>query len=286
MRRIKMQNCSLCQSKNIKTRYPYVRDSKELQVLECEDCGLVFLSSFDHVTDEFYEESGMLNGTNDLKKYRQQSYKDDQRRANSLKDKLIGKKVLDFGCGAGGFLHLIQSYTDIAVGVELDRFINRAINKEGIKCYDNLSEVEGKYDIITLFHVVEHLINPNQVLEGLKQHLNPNGVIIIEVPNADDALLTLYGNEKFADFTYWSCHVYLYNNFTLKKLMEQAGYNAKLVKQIQRYPLSNHLYWLSNGLPGGHNHLGMLNNDVLNKEYESSLAAVGKCDTILAEFCL
>ncbi|WP_391120342.1 class I SAM-dependent methyltransferase [Psychrobacillus sp. L3] len=280
-----MQNCSLCQSKNIKIRYPYVRDSKELQVLECEDCGLVFLSSFEHVTDAFYEESGMLKGTVDLKKYRQQSYKDDQRRANSLRDKLIGKKVLDFGCGAGGFLHLIQDYADIAVGVELDKQINRTINDEGVKCFPNIENIEGTYDVITLFHVVEHLVNPKEILNNLKKYLNPNGVIIIEVPNADDALLTLYNSKEFADFTYWSCHVYLYNSHTLKKLVEQADYQVKLVKQIQRYPLSNHLYWLSQGKPGGHNYLGLLDNVLLNQEYEDTLAAIGKCDTLLIE-CL
>lgn len=264
-------------------RYPYVRDSKDIQVLECEGCGLVFLSSFTHVTDEFYEESGMLNGSVDLKKYRQQSYKDDNRRASSLHDKLLGKKVLDFGCGAGGFLHLIQKFSEVAVGVELDKQINEAINNEGIQCFSNIENIEGTYDVITLFHVVEHLTNPKAILKSLKKYLNPNGIIIIEVPNADDALLTLYNSKEFADFTYWSCHVYLYNSHTLKKMVEQAGYQVKLVKQIQRYPLSNHLYWLSNGKPGGHNHLGVLENDFLQQQYESTLAALGKCDTLLIE---
>lgn len=281
-----MQKCSLCQSENFKLRYPYVRDSKELQVLECKDCGLVFLSSFHHITDEFYEESGMLNGSVDLKKYRQQSYKDDYRRANTLRDKIVGKKVLDFGCGAGGFLNQIQSFTDIAVGVELDRHINRTINEEGIQCFPNIENIEGTYDVITLFHVVEHLVNPKEVLNNLKKHLNPNGTIIIEVPNADDALLTLYKNNEFADFTYWSCHVYLYNSYTLKRLVEQSGYQVKLVKQIQRYPLSNHLHWLSQGKPGGHNHLGLLDNVVLSQEYENALAAIGKCDTLMIEIKL
>lgn len=278
-----MQSCSLCQSKNITLRYPYVRDNKDIQVLECEECGLVFLSSFNHISDEFYEESGMLNGTVNLKKYRQQSFNDDQRRANELRSKIIGKKVLDFGCGAGGFLHLIQSHTKYAVGVELDKNINKAINDEGIQCFANIEEIEGTYDVITLFHVVEHLVNPKEILNQLKKYLNTNGIVIIEVPNADDALLTLYNSKPFADFTYWSCHVYLYNSFTLQQLVKQAGFKVKLVKQIQRYPLSNHLYWLSQGKPGGHNHFGFIDNIVLDKEYESTLAAIGKCDTLLLE---
>lgn len=278
-----MHYCRLCQSKNIKVRYPYVRDAKDIKVLECEDCGLVFLSSFDHISDRFYEESGMINGIVDIKKYRQNSYKDDSRRATSLRDKLVGKKVLDFGCGSGGFLHLIKNFTDVAVGVELDKHINKIINEDGIKCFSNIGEIEGTYDVITLFHVVEHLTNPIEVLDNLKKYLNPNGIVIIEVPNADDALLTLYNCKAFADFTYWSCHAYLYNSYTLKKIVEKAGYQVKLIKQIQRYPLSNHLYWLSQGKPGGHNHLGLLDNIILEQEYEKMLAAIGKCDTIMLE---
>lgn len=279
-------NCSICQSKNINMCHPYVRDNEEIQVLKCGDCGLVFLSSLDHVADDFYEESGMLSGDVNLKKYRQQSYKDDLRRANNLREKLIGKTVLDFGCGAGGFLHEIQKYAETAEGVELDRHINKAINAEGIKCYPNIANINGTYDVITLFHVVEHLVNPNEILNQLKKYLNPGGVIIIEVPNADDALLTLYKSNKFADFTYWSCHVYLYNNHTLQRLVEQAGYKVKLLKQIQRYSLSNHLYWLSHGKPGGHNHFGLIDNVILDKEYENALAAMGKCDTLMVEIFL
>lgn len=275
----------LCGSVEIKERYPYVRDNQEIQVLECTNCNLVFLSSFDHISDSFYEESGMLSGNVDLKNYRIQSYKDDLRRAEDLSTKVLGKRILDFGCGAGGFLKLINEQVEVAVGVELDRVIRKAINEEGITCYENIDEIEGEYDVITMFHVVEHLTNPIEILQKIQKHLAPNGRLIIEVPNAEDALLTLYNNRSFADFTYWSCHTYLYNNNTLRKIVEKAGLNVKVVKQLQRYPLSNHLYWLSMGSPGGHNYYGLVDNPILNKEYESALAALGKCDTLLLEAC-
>lgn len=278
-----MNKCMLCESKNINERYPYVRDNKDIKVLECNECGLVFLSSFDHISDEFYENSGMLNGKVDLEKYRQQSYRDDFRRANDLSAKLLGKRVLDFGCGAGGFLNLVKGHTERVCGVELDKTIRKAINNEGVKCYSSIDELEGEYDIITLFHVLEHLVNPIETLRGLKRFLAKNGIIIIEVPNADDALLTLYKSAAFADFTYWSCHTYLYNSFTLKKIAEKSGLSVKMVKQIQRYPLSNHLFWLSERKPGGHTYLGTLDNPILTKEYESALASIGKCDTIMIE---
>jgi len=50
-------------------------------------------------------------------------------------------------------------------------------------------EIEEKFDVITLFHVLEHFDDPRAVLKQLKSMLAKGGIIVIEVPNADDALL-------------------------------------------------------------------------------------------------
>ncbi|MCK1986502.1 class I SAM-dependent methyltransferase [Lysinibacillus fusiformis] len=276
-----MRKCYLCSSEETILRYPQVRDNKDISVLECKNCSLVYLSTTDHITNEFYEKSGMLNGRVNLDLYRKNSYTDDKRRANSLHEKLVGKKVLDFGCGAGGFLNLIKDVADKAIGIELDEIIREQLNNEGIICYKNISETDEKFDVITLFHVLEHIPNPIELLQEIKKYLNPCGVLIIEVPNADDALLTLYDCDDFKAFTYWSCHVFLYNPMTLVQIIKKAGLQSKYVKQIQRYPLSNHLYWLSKGKPGGHKEWALLNNEVQN--YERFLANIGKCDTIIIE---
>jgi len=73
------------------------RDDSEINVLKCNNCGLVFLSSFDHVDDDFYEDGSMLENKH-IDAYLAESIKDDLRRYSFLKEKVIGKKVLDFGC--------------------------------------------------------------------------------------------------------------------------------------------------------------------------------------------
>ena len=136
--------------------------------------------------------------------------------------------------------------------------------------------------MITAFHVVEHLEDPRQTLRELMKKLNPQGRLVIEVPNSDEALLTLYENNNFQKFTYWSQHLFLFNFNTLTQLANQAGCSVVSVQQYQRYPLSNHLYWLSHGLPGGHKKFNFLDSDLLNQAYGNSLAAIGKCDTLIA----
>jgi len=112
--------------------------------------------------------------------------------------------------------------------------------------------------------------------------LRDKGRLIAEVPSSEDALLTLYDNDAFQHFTYWSQHLFLFNAETLRRVTAQAGLRAVSILQFQRYPLSNHLYWLTRGLPGGHQHWSFLDTPALTQAYAASLASVGKCDTIIA----
>ena len=161
-----------------------------------------------------------------------------------------------------------------------------ALQNEDIKCYSSLEnavqELKGGIDVVSLFHVLEHLENPIDYLSGLKDLLSEGGRMIIEVPNAADALLSLYESEVFADFTYWESHLYLYNNTTFAELMKQVGLKIQFLGQIQRYPLSNTLYWLAKRKPGGHKVWAMLSSERLDAEYESMLARLGIADTIIA----
>ena len=56
--------CKLCGSKKNKKRKGSVRDKKDLKILECENCGLVFLSDQSHINDNFYAESKMHKNLN------------------------------------------------------------------------------------------------------------------------------------------------------------------------------------------------------------------------------
>ena len=106
--------------------------------------------------------------------------------------------------------------------------------------------------------------------------------MVIEVPSANDALLTFYDSDAFQRFTYWSQHLYLFTPSTLSKVLENAGLRVSAIQQYQRYPLSNHLYWLSNLSPGGHEKWSFLDNSALHEAYSQTLAQIGKCDTLIA----
>jgi 2-polyprenyl-3-methyl-5-hydroxy-6-metoxy-1,4-benzoquinol methylase len=140
-------------------------------------------------------------------------------------------------------------------------------------------------DMVTLFHVVEHFYEASIELNQIFELLGPGGIVLIETPNSMDVLLSKYESEEFSNFTYWSHHPMLHSHRSLEKLVERSGFKIIENSGLQRYDLNNHLYWLSNGRPGGH----VIWKNFLSKEtvdaYEKSLIQAGVSDTIWLIAC-
>lgn len=275
-------NCYLCKSDHFTARIGEVRDAPGMQIVECDNCGLVSLSARDHIAPGFYENSGMHGAeTTSMVAWLKETEWDDLRRFDMVKAMLPNKRLLDFGCGAGGFLQRARNLAVDLTGIELETRV-RDYWAGQINIVPSVEAAGGGYDLITAFHVIEHLPEPRAMLTTLAGSLKPNGRMIVEVPSANDALLTLYNCDEFQRFTYWSQHLFLFNADTLEMLASQAGLRVVAVQHFQRYPLSNHLHWLSRGKPGGHQAWPFLDSPELTNAYASTLAALGKTDTLIA----
>ena len=115
-------NCYICQSSTFKIRKGQVRDASELKILVCINCGLVFLSSFEHINPGFYEDSPIVGvEVPSIEFWLKLTDLDDQRRFEMLSSILENKKLLDFGCGAGGFLNKAQTLAAFAAGIESEQ---------------------------------------------------------------------------------------------------------------------------------------------------------------------
>jgi 2-polyprenyl-3-methyl-5-hydroxy-6-metoxy-1,4-benzoquinol methylase len=263
-----------------------VRDRPEIGIRRCIQCGLVFLESFDHIRDDYYSATytdEQLAGRS-WQDYLDECRMDDERRVGQIKAKIAGHRYLDIGCGAGGVLLGARPHCREATGVEPQARWRRELERAGIGMRASLAEVEAaSQDLISLFHVVEHVADPVPFLCEVAGKAARGGLVVIEVPNADDALLSLYRNDAFSRFTYWSPHLFLYNPHTLRMLLDKAAVFGEIeITQFQRYPLSNHLMWLARGVPGGHNEWSFLDTPEINVGYADRLAARGACDTLIA----
>jgi 2-polyprenyl-3-methyl-5-hydroxy-6-metoxy-1,4-benzoquinol methylase len=95
--------------------------------------------------------------------------------------------ILDFGCGTGEFLNFMKRKKWVVTGVEPNETARQKANQilEN-KVSKDLVEIKDKnVEVITLWHVLEHVHDLNNTLQKLKSHLSPDGHIIIAVPNPD-----------------------------------------------------------------------------------------------------
>ena len=271
--------CYNCKKQDIQTIHKGVRDNSSIDVLQCKNCGLVFLSNTAHINNEFYADGGMVKNIN-FENWRQNTYPDDERRFLSLKKSLTNKTLVDFGCGNANFLNLAKNECKKVYGIELQKDFCEYFKKCNLTVFESIDNLPENADVITMFHVLEHLKDPTETLKNIKEKLNDNGQIIIEVPNSNDVLLKLYKSKSFADFVYWSCHLFVFNTETLKQTVEKAGYKIQKIHHIQRYTMMNHLYWLLKNKPGGHKIWAKYDSKILNLVYSITLKLLKMTDTI------
>lgn len=137
-----VKKCYLCGNTEFNKRLGSVRDRPELKVFECASCGLVCLSSFDHIRDGFYEISEMHGEEMpDIETWLKETAWDDERRFQYLKSVLPNRRLLDFGCGAGGFLLKARDLAATAHGVEPEIRLSSHYQSHGLMVFQNLSEI-------------------------------------------------------------------------------------------------------------------------------------------------
>lgn len=104
------------------------------------------------------------------------------------------------------------------------------------------------------------------------------GKIYIEVPNVDDVMLKTFRCRPFIEHYYKKAHIFNYNEKGLEYIFDNCNFSNYKIRQIQRYNLSNNLYWLSDGRPSGRQSSAYktLITDALNKEYIDSLIKTSK----------
>jgi len=208
---------------------------------------------------------------------------DDYRRASQFDKLLKNKNILDFGCGWGSFLSNIKNYKSLN-GVELRKeCINHIKNKnKKINISNDINYFKKKFDIITMFHVLEHIPYQIDTLKILKSKLKNKGKIIIEIPHAEDFLILQDELKEFKKFTFWSEHLILHTYKSLKSILLKSGFKNINIQYYQRYNFSNHLGWFLKRKPGGHNFYKEIVSDRLNSSYCENLKKLGQTDTLIA----
>lgn len=128
-------------------------------------------------------------------------------------------RVLDFGCGEGGLLHIM------ALGYGQHRYFGCDANalthmrEDGVSFHRSLTELNGLYDVIVLSHVVEHLVDFD-VLKKISELLTQTGVVYMEVPDA--GAYECYPRREFL-YYFDRLHVNHFTSQSLVKIVDAYG---------------------------------------------------------------
>lgn len=221
--------CNLCASRDITVVSRRSRSGKPLRTVACKACGLVWSDPRPQEARQFYTEDYRLayKGTFAPKdKHVLRAGRVALDRLEMIRPHLrAGMKVLDVGSGGGEFAYLLQLLGHHVVGVEPNHGYAEYSQKEyGLQVRRGfIGEVElpsQAFDVVTIWHVLEHTEDPGAVLRRLHAVLRPGGTLVVEVPNVEATC-------QSPRSSFHEAHLYTFSRRTLEGLAAKCGFSAR-----------------------------------------------------------
>lgn len=222
--------CDLCGSTDVDELSLIDRDGSYLRTVVCRRCGLVY--------------SDPRPDSEQVRGYYSQGYRMDYKATFQPKPKHVyragkvaldrfrrlagilkrGYRVLDFGAGSGEVVFVLRAAGYEASGFEPNegyaRFASEVLGLPIRHCFYQDIRIEPEsQDVVTAFHVMEHLESPYDALKHVRDWLRPGGQLLVEVPNVE--AICQWPRSRFH-----RAHLYNFSPATLEMVGRKAGYSV------------------------------------------------------------
>lgn len=238
-------NCKLCGATSESLLYqigPY-------RIVKCKECGFIYLNPQPIVVEEEIYQEGYFRGAvenpdtinvNGYDYFCSDRHQKKVDASNYYLDKIERMahkgRILDVGCGPGIFLKVAEERGWDCYGIEVSPFAARyAIDQLGlkVKC-SSLEQADlpkDFFDVVTLFHVIEHLREPLDVMHKVHKILKEEGLLVIETPDISSGRARR-AKERWEHIRLPE-HLYYYSKRTLVKLLEMTSFRPiKVEKRV------------------------------------------------------
>jgi 2-polyprenyl-3-methyl-5-hydroxy-6-metoxy-1,4-benzoquinol methylase len=245
MNGINYTNCPLCSSEKIKKNRT-VRDfsitGETFEIYSCAECSFLFTQNHPaeaeigpyYQSEDYISHSDTSRGLiNSLYHWVRKIMLN--RKYRLIKKEIKGSRLLDIGCGTGYFPHFMKLKGYDVNGVEKEKdardFAKNNFNISVTSPENFLNhENSEQYDIITLWHVLEHIENWNEYLNVIHEKLDEKGILVIALPNHWSYDAKFYKK-------YWAGydvprHLWHFNPETLQLLMKQHNFKVRKLKKL------------------------------------------------------
>lgn len=142
------------------------------------------------------------------------------------------KKILDIGAGTGDFLKVCKDNGWDVTGVEPSAVAQQYAQEKGLQLHTELAEVvQQEFEVITMWHVLEHVRDLDSYIEQLKKLLSPTGTLVIAVPNFKS-----YDAQHYKSF--WAAfdvprHLWHFSKESIKRLFKPYGFQLQETKPMK-----------------------------------------------------
>ena len=138
-------------------------------------------------------------------------------------------KLLDIGCGYGFFLGEMKSRGWQVEGIEISNGGRQyAREKWGVHVHsqalEELSLSQNSFDVVSLFYVIEHVVDPKALLRKVNNILKPQGLVLLRWPNTTPIVRFLGPISKRLDLYHTPYHLYDFTPKNMKMLLDQSGF--------------------------------------------------------------
>jgi 2-polyprenyl-3-methyl-5-hydroxy-6-metoxy-1,4-benzoquinol methylase len=217
---------------------------KTFPIWECSHCTLRFTQSVPNEKEigEYYQSENYISHSNTKKGIVNQLYHRVREHSLNNKRKLIqshlqankSPRLLDIGCGIGAFMHHMQQHGWDVEGTEPSSDARaQAAQQFGLAVHppeDLFDPQLGTFDILTMWHVLEHVHTLNEYMVRLRELMRPNATLFIAVPNYTSYDASVYR-------AHWAAydvprHLYHFSPASMRLFVQKHGFTLKAIQPM------------------------------------------------------
>jgi len=217
--------CDLCGGSDVSVLATRSRSGAPLRTVICRSCGLVWSDPRPHDARQFYEADYRVEykGTYEPRpKHILRAGRVALSRLGKIEALLDGRKrILDVGSGGGEVAYLLSRLGHDVRGIEPNRgYAEYSIREYGLAInvgfLQDVALPAESFDIITMWHALEHTESPSSILDCLRRALRSDGTVVVEVPSVEATC-------QSPKSMFHEAHLYNFNVASLRGVAEKVG---------------------------------------------------------------